>query len=165
MMHDDDDHDDDVRWLWWWCAVMISDRWWLWCMMMLDMIVTQMITWWYPWSYDMCEAYIPWSWWLADLLVNWRSTIFIGYSSSASIFISFSFCIQLQPSSALASASSYNLHQPQFLHPASSSQLPFAIDAKGGEMFRGRDVLVRGSSPWGGACCQLSSMTKGEIVG
>ena len=34
-----------------------------------------------------------------------------------------------------------------------------------GEMFRGRDVLVRGSSPWGGACCQLSSMTKGEIVG
>ena len=60
---------------------------------------------------------------------------------------------------------SYNLHQLQLPHPASSSLLPFAIDAKGGEMFRGRDVLVRGSSPWGGACCQLSTMKKGEIVG
>ena len=28
----------------------------------------------------------------------------------------------------------YHLHQVQLLHPASSSQLPFAIDAKGGEM-------------------------------
>ena len=64
---------------------------------------------------------------------------------------------QLQPSLA----STFILLQ----HLASSSQLPFAIDAKGGEMFRGRDVLVRGSSPWGGACYQLSSMTKGEIVG
>lgn len=126
---------------------MISDGWWLWCMMMMVMIVTQMITWWYSWSYDMSGAYIPWSWWLADLLVDWRSTIFINYSSLASIFIS------------------YSLHQLQLSHPASSSQLPFAIDAKGVEMFRGRDVLVRGSSPWGGACCQLSSMTKGEIVG
>ena len=85
-------------------------------------------------------------WVLVDPLVDW-STIFINYSSSASIFIS------------------YNLYQLQLPHPASSTQLPFAIDAKGGEMFKGRDVLVNGSSPWGGACCQLSSMTKGEIVG
>ena len=49
---------------------------------------------------------------------------------------------------------SYNLHHPQLSHLASSSQLPFAIDAKGGEM-----------SLLGEACCQLSSMTKGEIVG
>jgi hypothetical protein len=42
---------------------------------------------------------------------------------------------------------SYNLHQLQLPHSASSSQLPFSIDAKGGEMFKGRDVLVRGSSP------------------
>ena len=54
---------------------------------------------------------------------------------------------------------SYNLHQLQLPHLASSSQFPFAIDAKGGEMF------LWGSSPWGGACCQLSSMTKGEIIG
>lgn len=73
---------------------------------------------------------------LTDPLGDWRSTIFISYSSSASIFIS------------------YSLHQLQLPQPTSSSQLPFAIDAKGGEMF-----LL------GGACCQLSSMTKGEIVG
>ena len=136
MMIDDDNydvwrmmvHDDDWWWQlwcmtddgsWWWCTMMISDGWWLWCMIMMVMIVTQMITWWYPWSYDMCGAYIPWSWWFADLLVDWRSTIFISYSP----------------------------HQLQLPHPVSSSQLPFAIDAKGGEMFRGRDVLLRGSSP------------------
>ena len=72
---------------------------------------------------------------LVDPLIDWRSTIYISY---------FSFYLhQLQPSTASASASSFF-----------SSQLPFAIDAKGGEM-----------SLLGGACCQLSSMTKGEIVG
>jgi hypothetical protein len=59
---------------------------------------------------------------------------------------------QLQSSSA----SAFILFQL----PASSNQLPFAIDAKGGEMF-----LSGGAHPKGEAYCQLSSMTKGEIVG
>ena len=39
---------------------------------------------------------------------------------------------------------SYSLHQLQLPHPASSSQLPFAIDAKGGEM-----SLLGGAHPEG----------------
>ena len=124
MMIDDDshnvwpmmDHDDDV---WWW---LVTDDdydawWWSWL--------------WPRWSLDdtlgaMIWAYIPWSWWLVDFLVDWWSTIFISYSSSSSIFIS------------------YSLHQLQLPHPASSSQLPFAIDTKGGEM-----CMLGGAHPEG----------------
>ena len=80
MMMMYDDHDDDV---WWW---LVTDD-----------------------DYD-DDHLIPWSWWWAYFLVDWRSTIFISYFHS------------------------YNFHQPQLPYPASSSQLPFAIDAKGGEM-------------------------------
>ena len=106
----------------------------------------------------MVLAWTVWAW--ADPLVDWQSTWPLPTTTFEHLhqLLFFSFHLhQLQPSSA----SAFILLQ----HPASSSQLPFAIDAKGGEMFTGRDVLVRGSSPWGGACCQLSSMTKGEIFG
>lgn len=58
------DHDDDVRW-WLVMAAMMYDGWWI---MMMVMIVSRMIAWWCLWSYDMCGAYVPCSWWF---LLGW----------------------------------------------------------------------------------------------
>ena len=182
-------HDDDVQW-WLMMTTMMYDGW---CIMMmmydddghgcdLDDHLMMALEIWYVWS--LCSMFVmilTWmietldpynrgTWYASDTWVDVLARVVYITSSSICRFLGrltkhhlhqllfFNFHLhQLQPSSA----STFNLLQ----HPASSSQLPFAIDAKGGEMFRGRDVLVRGSSPWGGACCQLSSMTKGEIVG
>ena len=161
-------YDDDWWWQlwcmtddgsWWWCTMMIDDGkwmmdhddddghgcdpgdhlmmplelWYVWSLCsMFVMILTLMIETldsysrgtWYLWAtlVDVLPqvVWIVLTWLvraLADPLVDWQSTIFMSYSSSTSIFINFRFCIQL----------------------------PFAINAKGGEMFRGRDILVRGS--------------------
>ena len=69
----------------------------------------------------------------------------------------------------------FYLHQLQLPHLASSSQLPFAIDAKGGKMFKGRDVLVRGSllsvvinekggDCWSGCVLCLSLMSTESLI-
>ena len=88
-------------------------------------------------------------------------------------------------SSSLDSTSifiSFSLHQLQLLLQLLPASYPLPLMPKGeiylggeilllggahpeGELVVSFHILVRGSSPWGGACCQLSSMTKGEIVG
>ena len=130
-------YDDDWWWQLWsmtdndswsWCMMMISDRWWLW--------------WWWSWLWPrwsladtlgaMILAYIPWSWWLADFLVDWWSTIFISYSSSTSIFIS------------------YSLHQLQLPHPASSvANYPLPLMPKGERCSGGEMSLLGGAHPEG----------------
>ena len=162
---------------------MISDGWWLWCMMMV-MIVTQMITWWYPWSYDMCGAYVPWSWWFLSGWYTWflqqRHLIRMSYVS---------WCIGTSCVDSLGMTSSnisrslgrlaeYHLHQLLFFsfhlhqlqpllasafillqHPASSSQLPFAIDAKGGEM-----SLLGGAHPEGELVVSCHQWQRGRLL-
>ena len=128
--------DDESWWPWWWCMMMITDGWWPWCMMMMIMTVTQMITWWCLWSYDMS---------LYSMIMIISK--FLGRLTEYHLHQLLFFLHQLQPSLDLASAS--NFFQPVAL--CNWCQ-------------RGRDVHVRGSSPWGGACCQLSSMTKGRLL-
>ena len=157
MMYDDDGHgcDQDDR------LMMPLELWYMWSLCsMLVMILTWMIeildsysrSTWYVWAtWVDVLARVVWivlAWLvraLVDLLVNWRSTIFISHSSSASIFISYSL-YQLQ----LSFFFSIQLLPANYPLPL----MPKAERCSGGEM-----------SLLGGACCQLSSMTKGEIVG
>ena len=84
---------------------------------------------------------------LANPLVEWRSTIFISYSSSASIFIS------------------YSIHQLQLPHPASlAARYPFPLIPKGERCSRGEMSLLGGAHLKGELVVSCHQWQRGRLL-